>query len=191
MRKLSVLVVTLAVVLGVVLVVRAAQRGPTAERPTVRADETESGSEAGESEADGEEAEEEAFGKGGDPDADPANHVGTTHIARRVMAPTTLAATGWAGEVQVANEDTWEPYVAADPSAPYVYAMYNRYGVTCKRCPNPQMEIRISSDGGATWTAENPICTCTGVSGQWDPVLATTSSGTVYGTWMNSNTIVF
>jgi hypothetical protein len=192
MRKLSVLVLALAVVLGVVLVVRAAQRGTTAERPTVRADggsasETESGSEA-----EGEQEEgEEAFAEGGDPDADPANHVGTTHIARRVLAPTALAATGWAGEVQVANEDTWEPYVAADPSAPYVYAMYNRYGITCKRCPNPQMEIRISSDGGSTWAAEKPICTCTGVSGQWDPVLATTSTGTVYGTWMNSNTIVF
>src|SRR4051812_8415293 len=192
MRKLSVLVVALAVVLGVVLVVRAAQRGPTAERPTVRADGGSSQEAESRSEAEGEEEEgEEAFAEGGDPDADPANHVGTTHIARRVMAPTTLAATGWAGEVQVANEDTWEPYVAADPSAPFVYAMYNRYGITCKRCPNPQMEIRISSDGGSTWAAEKPMCTCTGVSGQWDPVLATTSTGTVYGTWMNSNTIVF
>jgi len=93
--------------------------------------------------------------------------------------------------VQVANEDTWEPSVAADPSGPYVYVMYNRYGVTCQRCPNPQMEIRISSDGGVTWAPEKPICTCTGVNGQWDPVLATTSNGTVYGTWMNSNDIVF
>ena len=39
-----------------------------------------------------------------------------------------LAATGWAGEIQIANEDTWEPDVAADPSSPYVYAMYNRFG---------------------------------------------------------------
>ena len=133
----------------------------------------------------------EGFEEGGDPDAAAENHVGTTRVRNRVFAPTTLAATGWAGEVQVANEDTWEPYVAADPSAPYAYVMYNRYGVTCQRCPNPQMEIRISSNGGQTWAPEKPICTCSGVAGQYDPVLATTASGAVYATWMNSNTIAF
>jgi hypothetical protein len=137
----------------------------------------------------GEEAE--GFEAGGDPDAAAENHVGTTRVRNRVLAPTTLAATGWAGEVQIANEDTWEPDVAADPSAPFVYALYNRYGITCQHCPNPQMEIRISSDGGQTWAPEKPICTCSGVAGQWDPVIATTASGAVYGTWMNNTKIVF
>jgi hypothetical protein len=137
------------------------------------------------------EEEAEGFEEGGDPDAAAENHVGTIRVRQRVFDPCPLAAVGWAGEVQIANDDTWEPYVAADPSAPYVYALYNRYGITCQRCPNPQMQIRISSDGGQTWAPEKPICTCTGVAGQWDPVLATASSGAVYGTWMNSNTIVF
>jgi len=136
-------------------------------------------------------SEAEGFEEGGDPDAAAENHVGTTRVRNRVLAPAALAAVGWAGEVQVANEDTWEPHVAADPSAPFVYVMYNRYGITCQKCPNPQMEIRISSDGGQTWAPEKPICTCSGVAGQYDPVLATTASGAVYATWMNSNTIVF
>jgi BNR repeat protein len=133
----------------------------------------------------------DAFEAGGDPDAGAEQHVGTVRVRQRVLDPSPLAAVGWAGEVQIANDDTWEPYVAADPSAPYVYALYNRYGITCQHCPNPQMQIRISSNGGQTWAPEKPICTCSGVAGQWDPVLATTSSGAVYGTWMNSNMIVF
>ncbi len=137
------------------------------------------------------ESDGEGFEEGGDPDASAENHVGTTRVRNRVLAPTELAASGWAGEVQVANEDTWEPYVAADPSSGYVYVMYNRFGITCKRCPNPQMQIRISADGGQTWAPEKPMCTCTGVAWQYDPVLATTASGAVYATWMNANAIVF
>ena len=43
------------------------------------------------------------------------------------MAPD-VTAPGWAGEIKLGVEDTWEPTIAADPSAPYVYAMYNRFG---------------------------------------------------------------
>src|SRR5215468_6243876 len=105
----------------------------------------------------------EGLEEGGDPDASAENHAGTVRVRNRVLDPSALAATGWAGEVQIANDDTWEPYVAADPSAPYVYALYNRYGITCQHCPNPQMQVRISSDGGQTWAPEKPICTCSGV----------------------------
>ena len=189
MRKVGVLIVAVALIaLGTTLVVKA--RGGN-DRAAVRAGARSVSEERAGEELGGESEEAESFGRGGDPDADPDQHVGTSHIARQVLDPSALAAAGWAGEVQVANEDTWEPSVAADPSGPYVYVMYNRYGVTCQRCPNPQMEIRISSDGGVTWAPEKPICTCTGVNGQWDPVLATTSNGTVYGTWMNYNDIVF
>ena len=180
MRRFGIVVLVVALVTaGGVLLTRA--RSHDVRRA---ADTTGQESQAAESGAEG-------FEEGGDPDAAAENHVGTTRVRNRVFAPTTLAATGWAGEVQVANEDTWEPYVAADPSAPYAYVMYNRYGVTCQRCPNPQMEIRISSNGGQTWAPEKPICTCSGVAGQYDPVLATTASGAVYATWMNSNTIAF
>ncbi len=142
-------------------------------------------------EPDGGEPEGEGFSEGGDPDASAENHVGTTRVRNRPLDPSALAATGWAGEIQIANEDTWEPDVAADPSSPYVYAMYNRFGITCHRCPNPQMQVRISSDGGQTWAPEKPMCTCTGVAWQYDPVIAVSSSGTVYAAWMNANTIVF
>jgi len=104
------------------------------------------------------------------------------------------AATGWAGEVLVGGTgNDWEPSIAADPSAPYVYVMYNRFGGTkaCNKCPSPAMLLQVSSDGGQTFGAEHFICTCSGVSAQYDPVLRTTSSGAVYGSWMNNNTIVF
>ena len=132
----------------------------------------------------------------GDPDRDAEAHVASRHgyeqrNAVKVFA--TAAAAGWAGEAKLAVEDTWEPHIAADPSAPYVYAVYNRYGVSCPKssCPNPQMMIRVSGDGGANWGGEHPLCACTKVSGQWDPVVAATSAGTVLATWMNYNQIVF
>lgn len=90
----------------------------------------------------------------------------------RVLAA--APAAGWVGESKLATEDTWEPYVAADPNAGYVYAIYNRYGATCTKssCPSPQMMLRVSPDGGATWGAEHPLCACTKVSGQWDPTIS-------------------
>ena len=61
------------------------------------------------------------------------------------------AAPGWAGEIKVGTEDTWEPSIAADPSGPYVYVMYNRFGgpKACKQCPPIPMLLRVSSDNGA------------------------------------------
>jgi hypothetical protein len=113
------------------------------------------------------------------------------HNQVRVLAA--APATGWVGESKLAVEDTWEPYVAAAPNAPYVYAIYNRYGVSCPKssCPSPEMMVRVSADGGVNWGAEHPLCACTKVSGQWDPTIAVASSGTVLATWMNYNQIVF
>jgi len=131
---------------------------------------------------------------GVDPDLEERSadaHAGTVKVRDRVLAPAAAPAAGWNGEVQIANEDTWEPSIAADPSSGYVYALYNRYGPPCTRCPNPQMELRISSNGGQTWAAEKPICVCAKVMGQYDPVLAVSSNGTVFATWMNYNAIVF
>ena len=56
-----------------------------------------------------------------------------TPMSRGAMKPITatrvsaLAAPGWAGEIKLGAEDTWEPSIAADPSGPYVYAMYNGF----------------------------------------------------------------
>ncbi len=180
---LIVLVLVVAVVGGFALA-RSRSAAPKAASTEAVADPDAAATEGGESEGEG-------FTEGGDPDASAENHAGTVRVRNRPLDPSALAATGWAGEIQVANEDTWEPDVAADPSSPYVYAMYNRFGITCKRCPDPQMEVRISSNGGQTWAPEKPICSCTGVAWQYDPVIETTSSGAVYAAWMNANTIVF
>src|SRR5262245_58147497 len=107
MRRIWVVAVVIAVVAVGTLAV--ARRRSQERRPAAAATGTT---------AEGDADEGEGFGEGGDPDADASNHVGTVRVRNRVLAPAgTLAATGWAGEVQVANEDTWEPHVAADPSS--------------------------------------------------------------------------
>jgi BNR repeat protein len=132
----------------------------------------------------------------GDPDRNAEAHVGSppgyqAHNQVRVLAA--APAAGWVGESKLATEDTWEPYIATDPGAPYVYAIYNRYGVSCPKssCPSPQMMVRASADNGVTWGTEHPLCACTKVSGQWDPVIKVTTSHQVLAVWMNYNQIVF
>ncbi|MDP9331032.1 MAG: glycoside hydrolase [Actinomycetota bacterium] len=116
-------------------------------------------------------------------------------IALALTFPTQAGAatTGWAGETIVGAGDTWEPYVAADPSAPYVYVIYNDFSgaKACKNCPSPFMVVRTSSNGGSTFGSEVRLCQCAHVGFQYDPTIAVSSSGTVYATWMNNYTIVF
>ena len=49
----------------------------------------------------------------------------------------------------------WEPVIAADPSAPYVYAATTLKDDGCvspaANCPRWNMALRRSDDGGATW----------------------------------------
>ena len=111
----------------------------------------------------------------------------------RAVAPL-APAPGWAGEIKLGTEDTWEPTIAADPSGPYVYVMYNRFGgpKACKQCPPIPVLLRVSSDYGATWSAETYPCPCPGVKQfQYDPVVKVASNGTVYATWMNKYDMVF
>ena len=97
----------------------------------------------------------EAVAEGEDPEAEAEAHVGVpvtkagqssiTAAEARAMAPA-VTAPGWAGEIKLGVEDTWEPTIAADPSAPYVYAMYNRFGgpKACKQCPgDPDVRARL------------------------------------------------
>src|SRR5262245_19816111 len=105
MRRYGVLIVVIALVAAGGAWLAFARNAPTtAAAPTVSPYE-------GPGEEEGEGSEE-----GGDPDAAAENHAGTVRVRNRVLDPSALAAAGWAGEVQIANEDTWEPYVAADPS---------------------------------------------------------------------------
>ena len=97
---------------------------------------------------------------------------------------------GWDGEhiiSVVSSGNSWEPAIAADPSAPYVYAGWMQY-VGSKI----QIKIATSSDGGTTFGPAQTICpTCSTGTGQYDIVLATSSNGTVFATYMQSNKISF
>jgi len=106
-----------------------------------------------------------------------------------------VAAAGWAGEKLVdAASDDWEPAIAADPAAPYVYFLATRYASTkpCPgNCPTPYMALYISSDGGATWSSGTPLCACKG-GGQFDPIIEVVpNTGAVYALYMNGYNVVF
>ncbi len=99
-------------------------------------------------------------------------------------------APGWAGAQVFGSQDDWEPAVAADPSAPFVYMITTRYSgpgpLPCPNCDIPSIALKVSSDGGATFGA--PSFMPVDVSGgQYDPQIETDSSGNVYAVWINGN----
>jgi hypothetical protein len=102
---------------------------------------------------------------------------------------------GWAGEQVVdATADGWEPAIASDPSAPFVYLIATRYGAAkpCPgNCPTPYIALQISSDGRVTWRASEPLCPCKG-SGQFDPIIEVVpNTGAVYALYMNGFNVLF
>ncbi|HET7901182.1 MAG TPA: sialidase family protein [Candidatus Nanopelagicales bacterium] len=129
-------------------------------------------------------------------------HSGVRRSARLVLGVAVVAAvavtasgaqaatTGWGGEQLVsttASGDGWEPSVAADPSAPYVYEAWMQYSGT-----KISISYRVSADGGASWGPAKPICpSCSTKQGQYDIVLATTATGTLDAVWMQGNHISF
>jgi hypothetical protein len=105
---------------------------------------------------------------------------------------TTNPASGWAGEQVVnPNVDDWEPAVAADPKAPYVYLLTTRYGQpkTCpSHCPSPYLALTISSNGGRTWGPQVPLCVCRGSGAQYDPTIEVVpNTGVVYSAFLNAD----
>jgi hypothetical protein len=95
---------------------------------------------------------------------------------------------GWArAQLWSAKNDDWEPAIAADPRRPWIYQATTRYGGdrACGTCPRVAIVVRASSDNGRTWGPDHFVCACPGVSGQFDPLLEVSSSGTVYATWLN------
>lgn len=66
------------------------------------------------------------------------------------------ATAGWQGEAIVSSPsigDGWEPAVAADPSAPFVYTAWMQYSG-----PSIYIYYRVSSDGGTTWGPAQRLC---------------------------------
>ena len=101
-------------------------------------------------------------------------------------------APGWNGE-RLLNRgtDDWEPAIAADPNAPYVYMLTTRYGEpkTCpKHCPTPFLPLTVSADGGKTWSPQVPLCVCRGAGAQYDPTIEVVPrTGDVYSSFLNAD----
>lgn len=109
---------------------------------------------------------------------------GRTGPLRRTPAP------GWVGEFPLdPQSDDWEPAIAADPRAPWVYVLATRYGEPkpCQgNCPSPMIVMKISPDGGKTWQPTVPLCTCRGANAQYDPIIEVVpDTGAVYAAWLN------
>lgn len=114
-----------------------------------------------------------------------ALQAGTAGVALPIAG---APAPGWVGETVVdPSVDDWEPAIAADPNSTYVYALTTRYGIPkpCKGdCPSPVIELIVSSDNGATWSAAKPLCACQG-KGQFDPIIEVVpNTGDVYALFM-------
>lgn len=119
-----------------------------------------------------------------------AGTVGIVEAVRRAPAP------GWAGERVVHRTgNDWEPAVATDPDAPFVYILHNRYGgedACANHCPDPAMILHVSKDGGKTWRPERYLCTCKGWKAQYDPLIEVVpDTGDVVAVWMNQFQIHF
>lgn len=85
------------------------------------------------------------------------------------------------------NQDDWEPAIAADPSAPFVYMLTTRYTgpPRCPACRGASIVLRVSSDGGRTFGPDRFLCACKGSeTGQYDPQIVTDAGGTVYAVWL-------
>jgi hypothetical protein len=99
---------------------------------------------------------------------------------------------GWLGaRLLNPNTDDWEPAIAADRNAPYVYLLTTRYGEpkTCSsHCPTPFIPLAISKDGGRTFAPEQPLCVCRGSGAQYDPTIEVVKkTGDVYSAFLNAD----
>ena len=154
----------------------------------------------GESAEPGEFEGEEAEGRGGAAEAQEEAEVTEKRLealaAARAngdfgqkVAATTAPAPGWVGsQVMSSGFDDWEPAVATDPKAPYIYLLTTRYasrdcGV---HCPTPWIPLLVSKDNGATWGPQVPLCACTRAKAQYDPTIEVVpNTGTVYSAFLN------
>src|SRR5262245_7117106 len=101
----------------------------------------------------------------------------------------------WFGEqLLTGTNNSWEPYIAADPGSSWVYAVwFNPSGpAPCQGCPLSSIMFQSSQDGGANWNAAKFFCPCTSSRGQYDPtVKVVANTGAVYMMWMDWNSIMF
>lgn len=190
----TLLVGTVAAVLAVATVGYVAANDRDQARPGGRA-EAEREAAAGKPRAEGAGAEAQEQEQATRERLDALREARRAGLFERRSAVAAAPATGWFGE-QLYNPgtDDWEPAIAADPNAPWVYILATRYGVPkpCSgNCPVPYIVIERSSDGGNTWTDGQPLCACKG-SGQFDPIIEVVpNTGDVYALWMNGFNVFF
>ena len=113
-------------------------------------------------------------------------------FGRSTQPIVTRPAPGWTGErVVKPNVDDWEPAVAADPLAPYVYLLTTRFGQpkTCpSHCPRDYIALTVSADGGRNWAPQVPLCVCRGSKAQYDPTIEVVpTTGAVYALFLNAD----
>jgi hypothetical protein len=79
----------------------------------------------------------------------------------------------------------WEPAIAVDRAAGYVYQLTTRYDgpEPCKRCAGPYIIFRRSEDGGTTWQADQFLTPFR--KSHNDPQIEVASDGTIYVAWLN------
>ncbi len=183
-RSRSVVVGLLAIVAGAVLLaVIRADAGSPASAPRDRG--SDAAARAGNDESQ-EEGDLTASRLDALAEAKAAGKFGAKAVATDTPAP------GWVGSRLLnAATDDWEPAVAADPRAPYVYMLTTRYGQpkTCSsHCPTPYLALTTSKDGGSTWGAQAPMCVCRGAKAQYDPTIEVVpNTGAVYSVFLNAD----
>jgi hypothetical protein len=97
---------------------------------------------------------------------------------------TSSAAPGWDSERLWSRHVDWEPAIAADPSAPYVYQLTTRYyAPACQGCGDPAIVFRRSRDDGRTWEADTYLDAVPG--SQHDPQIEVSSDGTIYAAYLH------
>jgi hypothetical protein len=96
--------------------------------------------------------------------------------------------TGFDAERLWSAYNDWEPAIAVDPSSSYVYQLTTRYDgpAACRNCPAPYIIFRRSSDGGATWGADQFLGY--GRKSNNDPQIEVAGDGAIYTAWMNDYT---
>jgi hypothetical protein len=186
----------LAIALAVILRPNRSDDGNQAAEPVANVDTGESAQPEGEFEGEVEE------GRGGAAEAQEEAEVTERRLealaeARAMgdfgkkIAATTAPATGWVGsQVMSSTWDDWEPAVATDPKAPYIYLLTTRYGTRdCgTHCPSPFHALMISNDNGATWSDQVPLCACLRSKAQYDPTIEVVpNTGAVYAAFLNAD----
>ena len=185
--------ILLAIVLAVVLRPNDSKNSGRTTQPAANVD-------TGESAEPGEPEGEEAEGRGGAAEAQEeaeqtekrlealADAKANGTFGQKVAA-TTTPAPGWVGsKVLSSTFDDWEPAVATDPKAPYIYFLTTRYAARdCGvHCPTPWIPLTVSKDGGATWSPQVPICQCDRSKAQYDPTIEVVpNTGAVYSAFLN------